>query len=79
MNNFDIEKLLKTLRDKPEDYWIKRGKSMVLKLFYQMTKGVPAYKNFLKSYKVSSSNIKNIKNFSNIPTIDKNNYLRKYS
>lgn len=74
-NVLNLEKKLKT---EPEDYWIQRGERRALKLFKLMSQRVPAYKDFLKKNKVKPDLINNIKDFRNIPTIDKANYLRQY-
>jgi phenylacetate-CoA ligase len=67
------------LRTKPESYWIKRGEHASLKLFHQMARRVPAYKDFLKKAKINPSKVKTIRDFQQLPSIDKDNYLRKYS
>lgn len=72
-------KLLNLLKTKPEKYWIKRGEKRALTLFHMMADRVPAYKDFLKKSKISPKNIKSISDFKKVPTIDKDNYLRKYS
>lgn len=71
-------RLLNDLKTKPEQYWIKRGEKMALHLFRQMAERVPAYKDFLLKNKVKPEKIKAIKDFKSIPTINKDNYLRKY-
>ena len=71
----NYENLLKT---EPEEYWIEKGESMALGLFRQMSKRVPAYKDFLKTNNVDPSLINTIADFKNVPTLDKDNYLRKY-
>lgn len=71
-------KLLKLLKTKPESFWIKRGETSALKLFHNMAKRVPAYQDFLKKHKIDVTKIKTITDFSNLPLVDKNNYLRKY-
>ncbi len=68
----------KRLRTEPEADWMKRGEKMALELFHDMSKRVPAYKEFLRTSKIDPSKIKTIDDFHNIPTIDKDNYLRKY-
>lgn len=74
----DYSKLIKTLENgKEEDFEI-RGQRRVLRLFHDMAERVPAYKDFLKKNKVDHKDIKNIDDFKKVPTIDKNNYLRKY-
>lgn len=71
-------KLQQALKSKPERYWIRRGEQMALKLFHDMAEHVPAYKDFLKKNKINPDNIKTIKDFKLVPTLDKDNYLRKY-
>lgn len=71
-------KLLQLLKTKPETYWIQRGEKRALALFHAMASRVPAYKDFLKKHHINPSTIKTIHDFSCLPTIDKNNYLRAY-
>lgn len=71
-------KLQRSLKVKSEDYWLKRGERMALQLFQEMAKRVPAYKDFLKQHHVNPKSIKTIKDFAQVPTVDKDNYLRKY-
>ncbi len=75
-NADELQEMLKT---KPEQYWRKRGEKMALKLFHDMSKSVPAYKDFLKQNNFKASSVKTIEDFSKIPVVDKDNYLRKYS
>ncbi|MEM2984669.1 MAG: hypothetical protein QXL24_05570 [Candidatus Jordarchaeaceae archaeon] len=74
----NIDSLLERLKKEPEDYWMRRGEKRALKLFKLMSQRVPAYKDFLKKNKVNPNSIKTIKDFRNIPLIDKDNYLRRY-
>jgi len=74
-----IESLESDLRSKPEQYWISRGEQNVLKLFHAMAQRVPAYKDFLKKNKLDHEKIKTIADFKNVPLVDKENYLKKYS
>lgn len=74
----DPVKLLDELKTRPEEYWIKRGEVRALELFKQMSSRVPAYKDFLRKNKIDSEKIKTISDFKQVPTIDKNNYLRVY-
>ncbi|QQS22565.1 hypothetical protein IPM19_02945 [bacterium] len=74
----NITSLEKNLKTKPESFWQKRGEQRALKLFHEMAKRVPAYKDFLKKHKVNPAKIKSAADFALVPTIDKNNYLRKY-
>jgi phenylacetate-CoA ligase len=70
--------LLRALKTKKESYWITRGQKRALTLFHQMATHVPAYKDFLKKAHISPSKIKTIDDFTKIPLLDKNNYLRAY-
>ncbi|MGH7142340.1 MAG: phenylacetate--CoA ligase family protein [Candidatus Saccharimonadales bacterium] len=74
----DVDGLEKLLKTKPESYWIKRSENMALKLFHNMASRVPAYKDFLKKNSVNAQGIRNIKDFKQLPLIDKDNYLRRY-
>ena len=75
----DIPKLQQLLKSKPESYWIGRGEAMALELFHEMADRVPAYKDFLKQRNINHRDIRTIDDFKNVPTIDKDNYLRQYS
>lgn len=68
----------KNLRTFDGARWLRRGEDMALKLFRNVAKRVPAYKDFLKKHKIRPSSITSNKDFKNIPIVDKNNYLRKY-
>lgn len=77
-SDFDIDFASKTLRTKPYSFWQKEGDKMVLNLFEQMTKRVPAYRDFLKKNKIKPSQIKTIDDFKLLPVMDKQNYMKKY-
>jgi phenylacetate-CoA ligase len=70
---------LKLLKTKPEAYWQRRGERAALRLFQRMAKTVPAYADFLKKNGARPANVKNAEDFSNLPWLDKENYLRRYS
>lgn len=74
----DPVKLQNELKTKSEQYWIKRGERMALRLFHDMARRVPAYKDFLQKKKFSAGSVSTIKDFKKIPLISKDNYLRKY-
>lgn len=77
---FDPVRMLFELRTKSEEYWIKRGEKMALRLFYAMAEGVPAYTGFLKENGINNyTKIKDIKAFKKLPTISKDNYLKRHS
>lgn len=75
----DVEQLQKQLKRKPEEYWIKRGEHMALELFHDMAERVPAYRAFLADHGIKHKRIKTIADFKTVPTINKDNYLRKYA
>ncbi|MHB1769708.1 MAG: phenylacetate--CoA ligase family protein [Minisyncoccota bacterium] len=66
------------LRVSAPDVWDKRGEQAALSLFRAISERVPAYKDFLKKYKIRPESIQTIEDFSKLPTLDKNNYLRAY-
>lgn len=70
---------LKKLRSKPESHWQKRGDDRALKLFHEAAERVPAYKDFLKKQKIDPSKIKNLSDFTQVPPVSKDSYLREYS
>lgn len=72
-------KLLKFLRTKKEDFWIKQGEKMALSTFHLAAKQVPAYKDFLQKNGVRAEAIKTIEDFKQLPIIDKENYISQYS
>ncbi len=75
----DTVKLQKQLKARPESYWVKRGEKSALALFRAMARRVPAYKDFLKQHGIDPASVKNMKDFAQLPTVDKDNYLRKYT
>lgn len=74
----DIPSLERRLKAQNEDYFIEKGEKRALKLFHEMAKRVPAYKDFLAENSLRPESIRNIDDFYKIPLIDKDNYLRKY-
>ncbi|MBI5529984.1 MAG: phenylacetate--CoA ligase family protein [Candidatus Doudnabacteria bacterium] len=72
------KQILKDLKSKQENYWLKRGENMALKLFKQMAARVPAYKDFLKKQKINPDKIKSGADFSSVPVTSKDTYLRRY-
>src|SRR3989338_10115197 len=74
----DLKNLNAALAKKDENFWLKAGEKMALRLFREASKRVPAYRDFLKSNKINPAKIKTIIDFSKIPSVDKKNYLLKY-
>ncbi len=73
------KKLSDNYLKKNEKFWIKNGQESALKLFHDMSIRVPAYKDFLQKYNINPRKIITIQDFEQLPTLDKNNYLRCYS
>ncbi len=74
----NINSYLEDLCVKKSSYWEERGEIMAFKLFKDMAERVPAYKKFLEENNIDPKNIKTFKDTIFLPTIDKDNYLRKY-
>lgn len=74
----NTERLLTKLPGLSEEYWKRRGRTVALKQFHLMAEYVPAYKDFLKKNGVKKELIKTFTDFQQLPTIDKDNYLRSY-
>jgi phenylacetate-CoA ligase len=72
-----IEFFEKKLKKNSEDNWIRNGKKREKRLFYEMSQDVPAYKNFLTKKGVNVD-YRYLKDIGDIPSIDKDNYLRTY-
>lgn len=74
----DLNKEIKKLKTKPASFWEKKGESAMLKLLEYKYNTVPAYRNFLKENSVKIYKIKKLKDFSILPIVTKENYLRRY-
>ena len=60
------------------DFWKKTAEKNVLKRFQKVAHRVPAYKKFLEKNSIDPEDIKTIKDFKELPIINKKNYLEKY-
>lgn len=74
----NVNALLRDLKIKPEEFWLKRGELRLLKLFKQASQRIPAYKQFLKAHHLNPKKIINPEDLLSVPPLDKNNYLRKF-
>lgn len=74
----DISALEKSLSNNPENFWTVAGEKNTLKIFHSAAERVPAYKNFLKTHKISYKKIQTIQDFKKVPFTDKQNYIAKY-
>ena len=70
--------LQNSLKSQSPLVWEKRGQIQALKLFKAAASRIPAYKDFLNRHQITVEKVKTIADFKKIPTIDKDNYLRKY-
>ncbi len=77
-HRMDFDYADKQLREKSASFWEKKGEQMALKLFRDMVKRVPAYKDFLTKNGVNISKVKTIEDFKKLPLMDKANYMRQY-
>lgn len=75
---FDIDVWIKMQEEMGEDWWQKQGEKRALKLFHSVAERVPAYKDWLKKYKLDHKKIKTIQDFKSVPVMDKKNYILKY-
>lgn len=67
------------LKKKLEKDWQRVGKRRALRQFHLMASAVPAYKDFLTKQGMKDPSKITTSNFSELPTIDKDNYLRVYN
>lgn len=58
---------------------LEHGQKRAIDLFHQMAQRVPAYQDFLHQYQFDPATVQSAEDFSRIPLINKDNYLRKYS
>ncbi len=56
-----------------------RGFKRALTLFYEASRRVPAYKDFLRKNKVKAEKILTEEDFTKLPLVDKKNYISQYS
>jgi len=74
----NINERLAELKQKPSEYWLKRGEEKAISLANFSLQKTPAYQKFIKNNSLSIKKINSIEDFKKLPFIDKNNYLRKY-
>src|ERR1017187_9139699 len=59
--------------------WTQIQNEHLVNLFKKAADSVPAYKKFLKTNKINPDSVSTISDFSSIPPVNKNNYLRANS
>lgn len=72
------EKILKAIKEKGSDFWMREREKQSLALFKKAAKNVPAYKDFLQKNKIQAEKIKTWQDFQGVPPVDKKSYLRQY-
>lgn len=77
--DYSARQLVSFFDTRSEIFWRKRGEERALSLFHRAAQRVPAYKDFLKRYKVQPDKIKSFSDFQHIPPTNKKDYLRQYS
>jgi len=75
---YPISKLERDLKYMSPGIWEQRGAERIVQLFKQMSRRVPAYKKVLAEHGIDPAKIKTIEDIEQLPTLDKDNYLRKY-
>lgn len=74
----DVERLERALGKDAGSAWEKKGDAQALALFHAMAERVPAYKDVLKKNRIRPESIRSMKDFAQLPLLDKDNYLRTY-
>ncbi len=74
----DIAELIGSFKTQKEAVWIERGERQALKLFGEMSRRVPAYRDFLKKNGVNAETVNSIDDFKHLPLTNKENYLLSY-
>src|SRR5687768_17248694 len=75
---FPINKAHIALQENDAEYWEQKGIERALQLFHAASERVPAYKDFLKKNHINPSLIQTAEDFKQVPTVNKNNYLKIY-
>jgi phenylacetate-CoA ligase len=70
--------ILSQLSERDASFWESERSKVSLRLFHAAAERVPAYKNFLKKNKVNPLLVKSFKDFIQVPSTDKKNYVNAY-
>jgi len=73
-----VARIIKDIRTKKSAFWEKKREECALALFHRVAREVPAYADFLKKNRVNPANIKTFRDFGEVPSTSKKNYLREY-
>ncbi len=77
-NNLKSSDIINLIKTKDADFWSAEQKKRALSLFRKVAKNIPAYKDFLKKNNTNSAKIKTWEDFQQVPSVNKNNYLKMY-
>lgn len=74
----DADKVLRDMREKKSDHWMKERERQSLALFHEAADRVPAYKDFLQKNNIDPNKIKTWADFQSVPPMSKKDYLKQY-
>lgn len=74
----DVGSIIRQLKAKKSVFFTREREKRSLRLFKEVARRVPAYKDFLRKHRVDPSKIKTYKDFGNLPLTSKKDYLKKY-
>ncbi len=75
----ESEEISNFIISKKSNYWIEKREKCSIAIFHAVAERVPAYKQFLKANNINPNKITNWADFLKVPTINKDNYLKKFS
>jgi phenylacetate-CoA ligase len=70
---------MKEIREKKSDIWKIEQEKKLIELFKKCSVEIPAYKDFIKKSGISADSVRTYTDFINVPPVNKDNYLRKYT
>lgn len=73
-----VEQTLGDIKERPASFWQKRGQKKAMELYRFSVATVPAYGKFLRNHSINPTSISTIKDFLQLPVMDKKVYLREY-
>lgn len=75
---YDAHDVLGMIRSERSTAWSRIQERTTLDLFHNAARRVPAYKDFLKKARVRAASVETAADLAQIPSTDKQNYLRQY-
>lgn len=79
LNKREAHNILNRIKTVKSEEWSLIQQSRSLSLFHSAALRVPAYRDFLRTNKIDPKKIVSFDDFLNVPIINKQNYIRKYS